>query len=351
MANPFDHMDSFQSLDPDTKDQITSKFNSMSPEDQQMIMSKANTPMQNRGLEPGAQDISLTPLTKGEFQKTGEDVSAKMMTKGMINANIDPYLAATVGTTIAMIPHIVASLVGPKGAKTASEGASAITEAVAESPIAKAIMGTGTKEVAALTEKVAELPIRQVSKMTMAQGVKTAAKQGIQSAEESAGLGIDQLGAGSAFQKIVSNKEQLSAFAERAARITDMGAEKLAGSMDSRTLQTMRKVAQEGLKNGGENINDLSRVQLSKAKKVFSDALEMQQPELKDALSKYRDIEKVIQDLPARFKQEKQTLTLALVKARNLAASQAPIRKGAAIVAGGALAGGGAYEMRKALGQ
>lgn len=346
MPSPFDHLDSFKKLDPEVQSKINERFSTLSPEDQNKIMSKVNTPMESRGFDEPIKDISITPLTKGEFQKTGEDVSAHMMTKGMINASIDPYLAATVGTTIAMIPHVAAAMIGPKGAKKTVEGAEMAGKALAESSIGQAIKGTGKAEVARLTEKAAELPLKQTAKSNLAQETLQVAKKGIQTTEEKLGLGMDQMDLGSQFEKIVSNKQQLSAFANKASKMADMGVDKLS-EMNPSNLQTMRKIAQEGLKKGGENLNDLSRVQLSKAKKVFTEALEMAKPEIKDALSKYKDIQKVINDLPAKFKEEKQTLQLALVKARNLARKQAPIRKGAAIVAGGALAATGAYEARK----
>lgn len=341
MATPFDHLDSFQKLDPETKAKVMDRFNTLGEEDKQKVMSKINTPMSVRDSDPGLQDVSITPLTQGEFQKTGEDVSAHMMTKGMINSNIDPYLAATVGTAIAMIPHVAASMIGPSGAKAASKA----VDAVGESGVVQAIKGTGSKQVMALNEKMAELPIKQAAKKELANTTLQAAKTGIGEAEANAGVGANQLDVNSEFQRIISSKEKLSAFANRASKLADMGADKLS-QMSSETLQTFRKLSQEGLKASG-SLNDLSRNQLYKAKQVFTNALAQREPEIGDAMSRYNDIQKVINSLPASAKAQKQTLQLALVKAKNLAQQQATTRK---LIGGGltaAAAGGYVYNKAK----
>ncbi len=352
MANPFDHMDSFKALDPDTQSQIMSKFNSMAPEDQQTVMSKANTPMGARGLEPGAQDISTTPLVKGEFQKTGEDVSAKMMTKGMINANIDPYLAATVGTTIAMIPHVMAAMVGPKGAKTASEGADAIGEAVAESPITKAVMGTGKKEVAALTVQAAEAPIKNAAKSELANTVLKSAGNDIGKAEEA--MHIDQSSTVTeAIRNVIKSPDNIAKFADKAGMLADKGADHLAQAASPETLQFYRKTAQAAINNAGDSLPQLSKNKLYNINKVFGDAIAKTEEGKKAgydvAMSKYSDAMKVVNDLPKQYAAQKRALKLALVHAQNLANSQAPIRKAIGWTTAGAAAAGGAGLIKKEL--
>lgn len=276
-------------------------------------------------LESGKPMPAVLQPTSEIFNIAGENLAEKAAQSFPSH----PQLAAAAGTAIQMIPHIVASLPMEKGAEMGVEGAKSASKAIADTSVGQALRGTGNKAVAALSEKMAELPINQGAKIAESQSLRLAAKKGIQTAEEKAGLGLTQ---------IQGKRELLSdAFAAKMARLADLGPEKLAQQANPETLQTLRKTVQMGFKEGGENAP-----LYAKANKAFSDALGLQHPDIQDALSKYAQIEQVIKDLPAQATKEKQMLKLALVKARNLAKSQAGIRKTIGTVAtvgiGGAIA-------------
>lgn len=294
MANPFDHMPEFQALDPDTKNQIMTKYQTLSPEDQQTVMSKANTPMQLRASE-------------GITETEGPITTALTLGVGGTQAGVEGLgVAARVGRNIVKTPERTIEAARAVG-DLALEGVRGLGGVIGKA--ADAFKGTGAKAVANLTEKAAELPLKQAAKSEMAQGLRMEAKQGIQAAEEKVHLGLTDI-QGDA--KVLS-----PAFAAKAAKLADMGAETLASKMSSEALQTLRKTSDLGFKQGGADAP-----LYAKAKKVAADALGLQQPHIKEALSRYSEIEKVISELPASFKKEKATLKLALTKARNLAMEQ-----------------------------
>lgn len=346
MPTAFDHLDSFKNLDNETKQAVLKKFNTLSPEDQQTVMAKIGTPPNVRYAEPGLTPIEpvTDTLKKGlESYKANAPQLTDALTE---SGTMSPTMAKVVGKTFEHIPDIAMAVdsapsiakAAVSGAKGAAELAGSATDTLSTKlgGILDALKGTGQKQVAALTEKAAQLPITQSAKAEMAQGLRQAAKTGIQSAEEQAGLGLTN---------IQGNPKALNqTFAVRAAKLADMGPEALAEKMDSKTLQFMRKTSELGFKQGGADAP-----LYAKAKKAFTDALGLQQPEIKDALTKYQQIEQVISDLPAQFKKEKQALTLALTKARNLAKAQAPIRKTVQYMAGGGAAAAGYRAIKKSL--
>lgn len=328
MPTPFDHMDSFKSLDPDTQKQIMDKFSSLSDEDKQTVMSKANTPMQLRASE-GATPIAgpiTTALTLG-VGGASEGAASELPAIARVGKNIIETPAKTIEA---------ARSIG----EIALEGVKRIGGGIGEAAnsIGNALKGTGEDAVAALTEKKASLPLEQAAKSNTLNIMQQAAKNEIQTAEEKAGIGLTN---------VQPNQNVLSpAFAARAAKISDLGADRLAASMDSRTLQLMRKTTSLGFKQGGAEAP-----LYAKANKVFTEALSKQQPEVGTALSKYNDIQKVINDLPDQFANQKQMLNLALAKAKNLAKSQAVVKQAVKYAGGGTAAALGYNAVKKSLGE
>lgn len=326
MATPFDHLDNYKSLPQEAKTKIMARFMALPDADKQTIMSKVNTPMGNRGYEAPLQDVSLTPLTTGEFQKTGEDVSAKMMTKGMINSNIDPYLAATVGTTIAMIPHIAAAMIGPKGVKSAGEAATGALEAAGETTVGQAIRQTGAKEVAQISEKLAEVPLKQTAKKTLATAIQKEAGKAIGAAEKELGIGVKDTSS-TVMRKVTGNPDKLTRFSDRIKPLLEKGAEWLAEHGTPEQLQLFRKTASQGVKQAGTLIDDGTKATLAEANQVFGQALEKKSANFADAMGRYKEATKVLEELPAQFTKEKQLLKLSLTKAHNVAAAQMSLLK------------------------
>ncbi len=352
MPTPFDHDSDFRALPQEVKDKIVEKFNTLAPEQRQTVMNKINTPMQVRAEEPGLQNVSMTPLTQGEFQKTGEDVSASMMTKSMVNAKIDPYLAATVGTTIAMIPHVVTSLIGPKGSKTAGETAVAATEAVGSSSVMQALKGTGKKEVMALTEKAAELPLKQAAKKELVQTTLKEAGTDIGKAEIE--LGIDKAHNSAALRRsVINNPDKLSRFADRGAKLAEKGADRLAELASPETLQFYRKTAQDGIGAAGRTLSKEAKAKLYEVNKVFTEAIGLSKEggakAFGEASKRYGELQQVINNLPKEFVKQKRVLELALAKAKNLESSQSGIRKAVGYTGGAAASLGLAKTIKDAV--
>lgn len=337
MANPFDHLDNYKALPNEVKTKIMDRFNTLPDTDKETIMSKVNTPMGNRGYEKPLQDVSITPLTKGEFQKTGEDVAAGMMTKGMINSNIDPYIAATVGTTIAMIPHVAAAMVGPKGVKAGGEAATGMVEAAANTTVGKAIRQTGTKEAARLTEKIAEVPLKQTAKLEAATMLKKEAGKAIGEAEKGLEIGAKDFSS-ETMRRVTKSPDRVVRFAERATKLTEKGADWLADKANPEQLQLFRKTAQQSIKMG-KVVDDLTRSKLYEINKVFGEALGKKSTQFGEALGRYKEASAVLDGLPAQFTKEKQLLKLALTKAHNTAAAQMSLLKKLGYGAGTALVG------------
>ncbi len=348
MATPFDHMESFKSLDPDTKDQIMSKFKDMPPEKQQEIMLKANTPMQLRaseGAEPIAGPITAA-LTLGAGGTQAGMEGANLATRVATNIYKSPERTIEAATSVGkMALQGIKNLGGAIGeaASTIGENLSGVTDA---------IKNTGAKDVSAITTKMAEAPIKNVAKSELANTVLKEAGTGIGEAEKA--MGIDQSNTSTtAIRMITKSPDNIAKFADKASTLADKGAEALAKAASPETLQFYRKAAQASIDTAGDSLPTLAKNKLYNISKVFGDAIskteEGAQAGYDTAMSKYSDAMKVVNELPKQFAAQKRALKLALVHAQNLAETQKPLRTAAKYVGSGVLAATGYGAVKKAI--
>ena len=122
------------------------------------------------------------------------------------------------------------------------------------------------------------------------------ARQALIDAEKQAGINFSQVPEN--FQKFISNqqvkigkktiKQPLVDFGNKMEKLTEKGVDFLAQNVDVKTLQTMRKIAQEGLKKSGSRLNDITGSQLSKARDIIAQAIGKAEPRVGKALSEFR---------------------------------------------------------------
>lgn len=304
-----------------------------------------NPATDDKPLEP-----LLSPFVSGDkpFDTTGEHIATGLAEKG-----IHPNIAATAGTAFQMIPDLLMTLAGGKGAKAGATVVKEGAEALGETAIGQALKGTGQKAVSALSEKAATLPLKQTLKKTLAESTQKEAGAAIGKAEKL--LNIAQKDTSTAARRVViATPEKMARFADRASRLAEKGADKLAEMASPETLQFYRKTAEDALSRAGKTISKEAKNKLYQTKQVFTEAIgktaEGKAAKFNEAVSRYKEIGDVIKKLPAEAKREKQLLTLALQRAKGLAKSQAGIRDVAGKVIGGAATGvglGGAYKLFK----
>lgn len=345
MPTPFDHLEQFKSLSPEVQGKIVERFQQLPEEDKQTVMSKINTPMQVRDADPGLENVSLTPLQKTAMEEQGpEDIATGLAAKGF-----DPKLAAAAGTAFRMIPDILMSLPAGKAAKPVLEGTEMAAKKGLEagSSLVNAIKSTGSKEVERLTVKAAELPIKQAAKRELAEETRKVAGKAIGEAEKA--LNIGQANTSAAARRVAINTpEKIVKFADRADRLAQKGADKLAKMASPESLQFYRKTAEDALKKSGNTLAAESKNKLYAVKKVFTEAIaktkEGTAAGFDKAMQQYDDIQRVINELPKEAKREKQLLKVALEKAKRTASEQARTRKfagGVAVTAATAAIGRG----------
>lgn len=215
-----------------------------------------------------------------------------------------PKTAAAVGTGVAMAPDLVAGAAGiaKRGAIAASLKSAGKTAAdAATSPVRFAkdlITKPGTAEARlAGDEALVEVGRRGREKLTLARETRDTAKKGLIGEEEKAGLHFES---SPEFETYLKDPKKMSDFSQRIARLAKRTPEELAQSIDSKTLQTFRKVAQEGEKISG--LSDIAKSQMRQGKDIITQALGKSEKGIGEALQGFRDAEKVVGEIPAEIK-------------------------------------------------
>lgn len=234
------------------------------------------------------------------LDKAGEYVAEKGAEKGM-----NPYVSAGLGTVTQMLPDIA---MGAEGiakraliAKSLKGGAEAVGKTI-KAPVKAAkelAFAPRAEEVAAAgKDKLVKISERQADKLGLAREAEQAAKEGLIGAEEKAGLHFQST---PEFESYLANPKKMADFSQKASRLAKLGPEQLAQQVEPQVLQTFRKIAQEGEKVSG--LSDIAKAQMREAKDIFTQALGKTNPEIGTELSRFREAQKVVKEIPGETKE------------------------------------------------
>lgn len=156
----------------------------------------------------------------------------------------------------------------------------------------------GASEVAlAGKEALVNIGERGAEKLAAARAVKEAAKQGLIDAEEKAGL---HFLATADFESAISDPKRVARVAESLGRLANKSPEELSQLMSPQQLQNARKFAQEAEKITG--LSDIAKSQLRNGKDLVTQALGISQPEVGAQLNRFREADKVLNEIPGEIK-------------------------------------------------
>lgn len=277
------------------------------------------------------------------LDKAGEKIAEK---GGEIG--VPPEIAAGAGTLVQMAPDIAMGAEGiakramlanlAKGA--AEKAGSVVTKPfsaakelitapapadVLSENVAKMSELQSEREAARLAAKEAKFGTDEAIKTAKMEGAEQlrnarkasqAAKKSLISAEEKAGV---HMGSTPEFEGMIKDPKEMMRFIESKYPIVKQGAQQLAQTVDSQSLQTLRKIAQEAEKNalkplseGGLGLSDIAKSQLKEIKSTVTDALGIKEPEVGASLGKFRAAEEEAKAIPDRIRQaiEKKKLEL-----------------------------------------
>lgn len=194
----------------------------------------------------------------------------------------------------------------------------------------------GAGEVAlAGKEALMDVASRGAEKYALAQATKEAAKKGLIDAEEKAGLHFLST---SEFEKAIADPKRVAKVAESLGRLANKTPEELSQLLSPEQLQNARKFAQEAEKVTG--LSDIAKSHLRFGKNQFAEALGKLKPEVGEQLSRFREADKVVGEIPGQTREllAKTKLKNAadLLDARNLDKKRR-IAKGVAATVGGYL--------------
>ncbi len=291
---------------------------------------KTKLELMQKGTATKDMPFSLQPVGREAFDVKGERIAEDLAPK------VGPHLAAAAGTAFALLPNIAEAAVSIKGMGAAKKGFTAAGEALAESTVGKAVRYTGEKGAAELTEKIAALPLKQTAKKELALGVKKTAQEGIQAAEKKAGIGLKTVSS-EEIASVLKTPEKVAKYADRTLELANKG---MFDQASPKILNNTRETIKAALAD--KTLPQGVKIKLMESQKVVNEAIAKNIPEVGEELSKFKDISKVIEELPSQFKREKQSMLLALKRMQNLAKEQARIRWKAgagAVTAATALAG------------
>lgn len=163
----------------------------------------------------------------------------------------------------------------------------------------KLIFAPGASEVGqAGKEAIADIAAKGAEKLGLAQETAAAGKAGLISAEEKAGL---HFGSTPEFEGLVKNPDEMAKFVESKSNLLKgRTPQQLAQEVDPQSLQTLRKVAQEGEKM--TDLSDIAKSQLKQIKTTTTAALGEAEPEVGDALKTYHTANDVAAGVPAEIK-------------------------------------------------
>lgn len=156
----------------------------------------------------------------------------------------------------------------------------------------------GAAEVAlAGKEALVNIGERGAEKLAAARAVKEAAKAGLIDAEEKAGL---HFLATADFESAISDPKRVARVAESLGRLANKSPEELSTLLSPEQLQNARKFAQEAEKMTG--LSDIAKSQLRNGKDVVTQALGIAKPEIGTQLSRFREADKVLGEIPGEIK-------------------------------------------------
>lgn len=200
----------------------------------------------------------------------------------------------------------------------------------------KLAFAPGAEEVGqAGKEAIADIAAKGAEKLGLARETAQAGKEGLISAEEKAGL---HFGSTPEFEGLVKDPDEMAKFVESKFNLLKgRTPQQLAQEVDPQTLQTLRKVAQEGEKM--TNLSDIAKSQLKQIKSTTTAALGEAEPEIGDALKTYHTANDVAAGIPAEIKAniaaQKLRNSQNVIDAKKLENTRKLIKAG--------LAAGGAY--------
>lgn len=289
---------------------------------------------------------TLEQAKAGVFENMNEagELIAEGLASGPLKTN--PKLAAAVGTMYQVLPDVILSTIplggrAVKAAKVPVKAAKAVGKAVKETKLGKAIRFTGAKEVERLTEKKAIEAVKSGEKAEVLGKLKKEAGEAIGEAEKALGIDISKIPS-RGLKAIAKGQEGVVRFADRVSRLANKGAKKLAEIGDPKQLQFFRKAAEEALEKGKVSLTKSAQVKLFQAKKAFTEAISLRGKQFKEAMSRFDDVQKIINKLPAEKATQKRILERQLATARRKASEQARTRLwagGTAVLAAASLLG------------
>lgn len=329
MATPFDHLDQFKKLDARVKEAFLEKFKQLSPEDQNVIMSKINTPMEQRASEGVTPD--LLPISKPELEKYGEEVATGKM------AVNHPVLAAVAGTGIAKADDILAAASGLRNVKTLAEGAVAGAKALAQG--AKGLgnlsragldmlfgQGEGAAKLAgkqaqeALQERLTKqaqalgtLPERQAARGAELATAKDQYGRAIGKVEELGGYALKETP--EAFLKTLQDPQALNKMSRLMRKVGDTPSTKLAENVDPGTLQVLRKFAQT-FREVGPDVTKTISANIKMGGGASTEALKRLDPALGSVIDSWQGVAGQLERLPADAAKQKAAVKGAMLQTR-----------------------------------
>lgn len=158
-------------------------------------------------------------------------------------------------------------------------------------------------------EALEEISSRGGQKLALARQTNEAAKKALIKAEEKGGFHFEST---PEFEVFVKDPKKLADFSQKIGRLAKKTPEELAQALDTQTLQRFRKIAQEGEKfsqaysrvNPEKALSDISESQLRQGKDVFTQALAIKDKGFGEALSRFRDTEKVVKEIPGQIREQ-----------------------------------------------
>lgn len=229
-------------------------------------------------------------------ERAGEYIAEKGGEMGFPNA------AAALGTGVAMAPDIAAGAAGIAKRGLISEGLQgAARKVTAPARFARDLVTRPNVAEATQAGKEALMKISEKGgeKLALARETKDIAKKGLIKAEEKAGLHFEST---PEFEEMLRDPKRMASFSQRIGRLAKRTPEELAQTVDSKTLQTFRKVAQEGEKVSG--LSDIAKSQMREGKDVFTRALGRSEKGVGEALNTFREADKVTGEIPSQIKSQ-----------------------------------------------
>lgn len=235
----------------------------------------------------------------GVPDRAGQFIAEKGGEYGM-----NPELAAGLGTAVSMAPDIAAGAAGIAkraaiGRGLQSAGKSVAETAMAPGRFAKDLVTKPNVAEATNLGKEALVGISEKGgqKLALARETRDTAKTGLIKAEEKTGLHFEST---PEFESMLKDPKRMSKFSQVIGRLAKRTPEELAQTVDTQTLQQMRKLAQEGEKVSG--LSDIANAQMRQGKDVFTRALGKAEPEVGKALDTFREADKVVSELPKELR-------------------------------------------------